>query len=1084
MNKNCLLINFCFLLAFYFSYSQGSQSIWVKTSKESLLNKQIVLNRSSEPTKAEFYRLDLNQLKLILKNAPMRSENITSSVIIGIPNSDGLLESYRMMKTTVMHPDLGVKYPEIQTYIGQGINNPSHIINISITPKGFHAMTLNTPSGTQYIDPYTNVDGYMVYLKKGLIYNGSQKDCGVEASENIEKLIDETFERNVNDGVRRTYQLALGCSVQYTNFHGGTVSSALAAMVVSINRVSGIYDRDFSVVFELVPDNDNLISTNGNEIFGNSTAVINTATSTINGIIGSANYDIGHVYTTGAGGLAGFGVVCTSNKGRGITGISAPIGDPFDVDFVAHEIGHQFGASHTFNGNAGNCSGGNRSASSAYEPGSGTTIMAYAGICAGQNVQNNSDDYFHRRSIFQISEYIINGPGSTCPDEAPTGNSAPTAEAGASYVIPISTPYKLTGSSTDADGTEAHTYTWEQYDLGPSGVPSSSTVFGPMVRSFKGTTSTDRYVPNLPEVLSNGGNSTIWEKLASVTREHTFEFTVRDNDSRGGQTDSDNMTVTTVNTAGPFVVTSQSTAETWTEGSTQSITWDVAGTDLDPINSSNVNILLSTNGGITFPFILAANVPNDGLQAINVPSGTVTNSARIIVEGSDNIFYNVNSSLFSIEESTTFTLNLEDTQKLVCQPNDNVIFNFTYNPVNGFNETTSFSINGLPAGSNATFNPSSASSNATPVELIISNLQNVDAGTYTLSLIGTSPNEIDDVQLFLDVANNNLSASNLVLPLNNTLDFSLTGNLQWQEDSEAENYLVEIATDATFNNVIESADVETSIYNPLNLNSNTIYFWRVTATNSCASAPISDVFRFTTELISCENYTAEDTPISISSIGTPTETSIINVAANDAPISDINVKINIIHTWVSDLNISLISPNGTTVELSNANGDDADNYTDTIFDQEATNSIISASAPFTGRFIPEGDLSTIYGETPSGEWILRVEDEENQDGGAIVEFSIEICVEGTLSDNYLHFENFAIFPNPNRGDFSIKFNSRSSKLINIGVYDLRGREIFKKTYPNPVDFSEVISLQNAQSGMYLVSISDGEKTRIRKIIVE
>ena len=1089
MKKNYLnlLTNICavFLITFY-SFGQQSNPIWTKVSKQKLLTQESVLARSSEPLIAQFYKLDIDLLRESLMNAPNRDAATASKLIIEMPTSEGKLERFTVMRNSVMHPDLQVKFPEIQTYIARSVENPSASMYLSVTPKGFHAMTLSSNIGTQYIDPFTDKNGYVVYSKSNLSKDKDGFNCEFSDPEtqNVKNLVDDDFNRNINDGLRRIYELAVGCSVNYTNFHGGTVASALAAMVVSINRVSGIYDRDFSVRFELVPDNNLLISTNGDEIFGNTTAVINSATNTINGIIGFANYDIGHVFTTGAGGLAGFGVVCTSGKGRGITGIGNPVGDPFDVDYVAHEIGHQFGGSHTFNGSTGNCAGGNRSASSAYEPGSGTTIMAYAGICPGQNVQGNSDDYFHRRSILQISNFIQSGAGSNCPTTIATGNGAPTAEAGPSFNIPISTPYKLTGSSTDDDGIGAHTFTWEQYDLGPAGVPTITTTNGPMVRTFPGTTSPIRYIPRLPDILNNGGVSTTWEKLASVSRVHTFELTVRDNDNRGGQTASDNMTATTVDSAGPFAVTSQSTAVSWQEGSTQTITWDVANTDVAPVSSPNVNILLSTNGGITFPFVLAANVPNDGVEALDVPSGTVTSNARIMVESSGNIFFNVNATDFSITEAASFSLNLLDTQAFSCKP-DTVVYNFTYNAVVGFDETTTFRVDGLPAGASAVFNPESTSVDKTAIFLTISSTPAVIGGNYNLNVIGTATTETNSVELLYNVASSSLAASSLVAPANNTIDFSVSGSLEWQEDVEAESYFVEIATDANFTAIIESANVNTPNYSPGNLEGEIQYFWRVTASNACITASPSTIFNFTTIAVDCDVFTAVDVPIIISDSGTPTVESRLNVSVNDAPISDVNVTVNITHTWVNDLVLILKSPAGTQVVLSRNNGvDAADDYTNTIFDQEAAVSIVSGSAPFTGSFVPEGDLSSLYGEFASGEWVLTVNDAVDDDGGTLDGFTLEICAEGTLSTKQSTFQDFAIFPNPNKGEFTVKLNSVSNNAIKIDVLDMRGRKIFDNTYRNSSAFNEVVKLNKVQSGIYLVNVSDGDKTSTKKIIIE
>ena len=312
------------------------------------------------------------------------------------------------------------------------------------------------------------------------------------------------------------------------------------------------------------------------------------------------------------------------SKARGVTGLPAPVGDVFDYEYVAHEMGHQYGSPHTWNGNEGGCAPGQRSSLDAYEPGSGSTIMGYAGLCGSQNVQGFTDVYFHQRSLQRIWTNVTAG-NSTCANQTATGNSAPTAEAGPNYTIPRGTPFKLTGSSTDADGTSTHTFTWEQYDLGPAGAPAENNTSGPMVRSIEGTDNPTRFIPNLPDLMDSNG-STDWEKLPGLARDLDFQLTVRDNDPRGGQTATDNMTVSASAGAGPFLVTSQTgTTIVWTPGETETITWNVAGTTGGGVNTANVNILLSTDEGQTFDTVLASNVPNDGSHDITVPDVSAMN---------------------------------------------------------------------------------------------------------------------------------------------------------------------------------------------------------------------------------------------------------------------------------------------------------------------------------------------------------------------------------------------------------------------------------------------------------------------------
>ncbi|WP_344726868.1 reprolysin-like metallopeptidase [Corallibacter vietnamensis] len=656
-----------FLLAVIFTanfYGQN-KSFWSKKDKSSFANKELTI-RKTEPKKGDFYQLDITALRGRLESAPARLDNsrMTSNTIVDFPTANGNFESFRVAEASVLHPDLQAQFPELRSYVGQSIENPETIIRFSITNQGLHGMFLSSERGTEFIDPYSKDGrGYVVYAKRDLpnLEDGFVCEYVDDEHLDLESDFDVHAARNANDGNLRTFRLALACTVEYASFHWNEAgvpvlapeadkkAAVLAAMVVTMTRVNGIYEKEFSITMELVPNNLDVIYINS-DIYSNESgsAMLGQNTTVLNSVIGSANYDIGHVFSTGGGGIAALNSPCTSNKARGVTGLNAPVGDAFDIDYVCHEMGHQYGAPHTFNSISGNCGGGNRTASNAYEPGSGSTIMAYAGICTPDNVQSNSDAYFHQKSIQMIWSNVSIG-NSTCGALSATGNSAPTAEAGADYYIPMSTPYKLTASSTDPDGTATHTYTWEQYDLGTAGVPSETTISGPVVRSFAGTTNPTRYIPNIPDLLESGG-STAWEKLVSVNRDLDFQVTVRDNDPRGGQTASDGMTATVTTTAGPFVVTSQNTDQiVWTPGQMETITWDVAGTNAGLIGESNVNILLSTsqNPDAEFTTVLASNVPNNGTYTITVPNVSAP-YCRIMVEAVNGIFFNVNDNFFAI----------------------------------------------------------------------------------------------------------------------------------------------------------------------------------------------------------------------------------------------------------------------------------------------------------------------------------------------------------------------------------------------------------------------------------------------------
>jgi subtilisin-like proprotein convertase family protein len=1069
------------ILAFSIGYGQKSPSPWTKTTKNNIAQRTL-LPQKTVPQNASYYQLDMGVLKSNLQNAPQRDSGRQSKTLLDFPNADGSMETFTIMEYSVMHPELQAKFPDIRSYVGYGLKNAATVVYFSVSPSGLHSMTMSIENGVQFINPYTSDGVYEAFSRSAIPVTANLFECGVMEdglSRSVDLDLDVAAARNANDGKRRTFRLAVGTSIEYTNFHGGTVASALDAINATMTRVNAIYESELSIRMTLVANNNLLISTTGNSLFSNE-GNINATTGIINSIIGEGAYDMGHTFTTASGGSAYLARVCTNTKGAATTGLPQPIGDPFNVDFVAHEMGHQFGATHTFNGTTGFCTPGNRTGITAYEPGSGSTIMAYAGTCSPQNVQPNSGDYFHQASLQQIWKNITEG-SSTCASITVTGNIGPSVDAGESYTIPISTPYKLSGSSADPDGTGTHTYTWEQFDLGPAGVPTVTTEFGPMVRSFQDTPNPVRYIPRLQDALANGGTSTTYEKLASIERVLNFALTVRDNDSRGGQTAVDYMSVTTIDSPGPFRVTSQTSEVTWEIGSNKTVTWDVADTNIGLVNTLFVNIKLSIDGGVTFPYFLATNVPNDGSHVISVPAGTVTNKARIMVEGAGNIFYNLNIANFKIID-VDYLLNFSPMTVTVCRSN-NAVYNFTYNTYRGYNQNTVFSAINLPTGASATFSPTSASADGTPGTMTITGLGSIAPGTYEFSAVGTSGSITNSSVLELNLFSNSIATIALIAPINDAAGLYSNVELSWEDDVNVEDYLLEISTTSNFNNIVDSQMLTTNLYEAA-LELETVYYWRVTGTNRCSGNTTSSINTFSTGVSTCNmSITATDTPIAISPTGSNTYSSALMVTEN-LPITDVNVKVNVQHEWAKDLRLVLISPKGVSILLSNNNSlTEGENYTNTIFDQQATESITQGSAPFTGSYIPEGDLSVLNGELSAGTWRLQVTDLFDTDGGSLLEYTLQLCLARPLSLEDNSFEAFAIFPNPNQGEFTIKLKSTSGEAIKIEVYDIRGRKVQENRYENTTNFREVIRLDNIQSGMYLINISDGLRTVTKKILV-
>ena len=689
---------------------------------QSVFWSEVQISRSDAPTievsEFEPWALDVENLESYLAKAPVGKafDAKASTFILDLPMPNGRLERFSVVNSPVMAPGLARRFPEIQVFAGQGIDSPEATVRFDLTPQGFHGMILGEGE-TVYIDPYHPGERELViaYTRSSFYKSTSKKaeGCQVIEHDGYKPLMEEASPQKGKKEVKtmgrmpvasnradngtqlRTYRLALACTGEYAQFHGGTVPNVLAAMNTSMARVNGIYERDVCLTMEIVANNDDLIFLDeDSDPYSNFSGgtMLSQNVSTCNSIIGSGNYDIGHVYSTGGGGIASLQSPCNNNqKARGVTGQASPVGDPFDVDYVAHEMGHQYGGNHTQN------NGCNRASSAAYEPGSATTIMGYAGICP-PNLQSNSDDHFHNHSINEMIAFTVNGGGNSCAVKTSTGNSVPTVSAGPDgLVVPMSTPLELTATASDADG-DALTYNWEQYDLGPA------TAFGdnnltnpsgnqPIFRSFSSSSSPTRTLPRIQDLVNN--TSTIGELLPDYSRNLKFKCSVRDNRAGGGGFADDLKTLSVTADAGPFLVQSPNGGGTMTGNSILSVLWDVAGTTGNGVNCSTVDIYLSTDGGYTFPTLLLAGTSNDGSASVSLPN-LETSNARIKVKASNNIFFDISDGNFTIEPAFTYDVAVSSIQGLNASGCDGSlepkveVTNLGLQPVTAFNVILTF----------------------------------------------------------------------------------------------------------------------------------------------------------------------------------------------------------------------------------------------------------------------------------------------------------------------------------------------------------------------------------------------------------
>ena len=682
----------CAVSAFAFPAAAAQPPIW-----QDVTEKSIAVN-SPRPVVPRAYRvLQLNDavLRQLVAQAPMEFTQAAKdvSVVLELPMPDGGFQRFRIQESPISLPDPSGKVSSFSSYSGQGIDDPTATVRFDISPAGFHAQILRSGEAV-YIDPYATGDTTNVisYFRRDLERDGHDHDHSAkpqcllpdggilppgftQRSESPDHISPQT----ASGATLHRFRTAIAATAEYTTFFRQAGDNdqqakerALAAIKVTMNRVTGIWERDVAVRYVLLSDADEMkiiytdpatdpyTNENANSLLNENQINLDKPE-----VVGDANYDIGHVFATSPGGVGGGGVCLTGQKAKGATGLSKPVGDPFDVDYVAHEIIHQWQGGHTFNeSQSEQCNTNNRTPDSAFEPGSGSTLTSYAGICGAANLQKSSDDYFHSGTAAEVQKFLAET--ATCANKVATGNTPPNVTAPASFTIPKQTPFTLTASGSDADG-DALTYGWEQFDLGAPSPPFTDDGTRPILRPYRPTVSPSRTFPSLPYILNNANNPPqtftgtspmgavcadeqtclTGELLPTAARAMKFRVTVRDNRVNGGGTNYANTVVNVRGDSGPFVVTAPNSASTQLGGSQLTVTWDVANTTAAPVNAANVKISLSTDGGNTFPTVLLNSTSNDGSEAVVLPNVSVT-TARIKVEAVDNIFFDVSDANFTI----------------------------------------------------------------------------------------------------------------------------------------------------------------------------------------------------------------------------------------------------------------------------------------------------------------------------------------------------------------------------------------------------------------------------------------------------
>lgn len=672
MFRSILMVNLLIMTG----YAQADRSAW-----QDIPNTQARSTTASALSQYRALQLDANLLRTQLSNA-----TATTPVLIELPLPDSDFITLLAKPTQILSDTLAQQYPDIQTWSVTSPSSPTVSGVIDLSPSGFHAMLILANGERVFIDPdqtspADNTQAAQRHLSFSQSDNASafKQDwsCGAQSDMqyagksfttmgntlNALQARPEDAQTSANTVAARagenlrTYRIAVAATSEYVTAHaGGNANAALANIASSIARVNQIYQRDLSIKLQLVSGTNIIYTNSATDPYTDNSAftMMGQNQTNLDTVIGSANYDIGHVFGTTGGGIATVGGVCnTSNKARGVTGLPANItGDAFNIDYVAHEIGHQLSANHTFNSTKDVCSGG-RVAGSAFEPGSGNTIMSYAGLCGADNLQNNSFAMFHSTSIEQITQFAHNGLGNACGTTSTLSNANPVVNAGADYTIPAFTPFTLTPiANSDANG-DTLSYSWEQIDAGTASAVNVDTGNNALIRVKEPTSSPSRTIPQISDLIN--GTSNYGEVTPATTRVLNFRLQARD--GKGGIA-HDDIHVNVHNTGAVFGITAPTSTTTLFPNTTQSVQWNVAGTNQAPINCSLVDIAVTTDGGSTFS-PLKAGTPNDGFESVNLPA-TLGTSNQIRVKCSNNIFFALSSSNPATSNQTTSSSSSDD----------------------------------------------------------------------------------------------------------------------------------------------------------------------------------------------------------------------------------------------------------------------------------------------------------------------------------------------------------------------------------------------------------------------------------------
>lgn len=1037
------------------AYSATAQNYWASRANAGGITTDKAVARQSFPKDFKLFDLDIRSMKQRLFAAV--NAQSSDQTIISLPNADGNMEQFSIVEASNFEPDLQAQFPDIRAFSGRGITDPGATLKLSYSPAGIQTMVFrNGGKANEFIEAYS-ADHFVYAVFRSQRSKGNMGwTCSTPEQNLVNGLNNQINTIARSGGNLKTMRLAQSCNAEYSNFFGATsaaqVSLVLAAFNATLTRCNGVYEKDLALHLNLIANTTSVIYyTASSDPYSTNLSQWNAQLqSTLTSVIGEANYDIGHMFgASGGGGNAGcIGCVCVNgSKGSGITSPAdgIPQGDNFDIDYVVHEVGHQLGANHTFSmSNEG--TGVNK------EPGSGITIMGYAGITA-QDLAPHSIDIFHQASIAQIQANLNT---KTCPVTLVAVNATPVVNAGADYTIPISTPFALTGSATDADAADVLTYTWEQNDnagstqTGASSVASATKATGPNWITFKGGTSPTRLMPKLATILAGanisgpltGGDAGAnTEALSSVSRTLNFRLTVRDNAVYSstapvsvGQTQFDDMIVTVTNASGPFAVTAPNTAVSWAGNTNQTVTWSVNNTTAAPVSCANVKISLSTDGGNNFTTLIAS-TPNDGSEVIAVPN-TASTTARIKVEAVGNIFFDISNTNFTITAGSACGI----PTGLAASAITNTTATIGWGAVSG---ALSYDVD-YKAASSATWINVATGTTATSA-----NLSGLTQGTVYDYRVRT--NCTGGTGSYAQAQFTTTAPCTAPGGLASSAITATGATVSWTAVSGASNYTVEYKTAAATTWTTAAAATTANSVNLTGLAATTLYDWRVRTNCTSGSSAYTQAQFTTTAASACPGT------LDVSTNGNR------NGAATIPFNTDVKGLIN--PSGDVDFYRFVITTGGTiTVTLGTLPAD----YDLRLY---RNNSQVGSSAN-------NGTTSeTINYTATAGTYYARVVGFNGANNASNC-YTLRVQLGTASRTEELITEKVIIFPNPVTSKVNIRIDNLQG-MADIRVFDMYGKLVRQQ---RSATVNTEMDLSKLAAGIYLIRVKNGDKETTLKVV--